>query len=119
MAAGIAYNAWRIALAERAWDLASLRVLGMTRAEVSGLLLAEVGALVLLALPVGCVAGWGLATILMGLMASENIDFPVVIEPSTYAWAAGGVLVAAAASALAVRRRIDRLDLVAVLKVRP
>lgn len=119
MAAGIAYNALRIALAERAWELASLRVLGMTRAEVSGLLLAEVGLLVLVALPLGCVAGWGLAAILMGLMASENIDFPVVIAPSTYAWAAGGVLIAAAASALAVRRRIDQLDLVAVLKVRP
>jgi putative ABC transport system permease protein len=52
-------------------------------------------------------------------MASESIDFPVVIAPATYAWAAGGVLSAAMASALAVRRRIDRLDLVAVLKVRP
>ncbi len=119
MAAGIAYNALRIALAERAWELASLRVLGMTRAEVSRLLLAEVGVLVLAALPLGCAAGWGLAWLLMGLMASESIDFPVVIAPATYAWAAGGVLSAAMASALAVRRRIDRLDLVAVLKVRP
>jgi putative ABC transport system permease protein len=118
MAVGITYNAARIALSERAWELASLRVLGMTRAEVSVLLLAELGAELLLALPIGAAAGWALATLLMKLMASDNIDFPVVIEPSTYAVAALTVLAAGAASALLVRRQVDRLDLVAVLKVR-
>lgn len=119
MAAGITYNAVRIALAERAWELASLRVMGMTRAEVSALLLAEVGVLVLAAVPAGCVLGWALAHFLISRMASDSIDFPVVILPATYAWAVIAVLAAAAGSALAVRRRIDRLDLVAVLKVRP
>lgn len=118
MAVGITYNAARIALSERAWELASLRVLGMTRAEVSVLLLAELGAELLLALPIGAVAGWALATLLMALMSSDNIDFPVVIEPSTYAVAALTVLAAGVASALLVRRQVDRLDLVAVLKVR-
>ena len=51
-------------------------------------------------------------------MSSDNIVFPVVIEPSTYAWAALIVLVAGLVSALLVRRRIDQLDLVAALKVR-
>jgi putative ABC transport system permease protein len=118
MAVGIIYNAARISLSERAWELASLRVLGMTRAEVSVLLLAELGAELLLALPIGLLTGWGLASLMMQLMSSDSIDFPVIIEPSTYASAALIVLAAGMVSALLVRRKIDRLDLVAVLKVR-
>jgi putative ABC transport system permease protein len=118
MAVGIIYNAARISLSERAWELASLRVLGMTRAEVSVLLLAELGAELLLALPVGALLGYALATLMMQLMSSDAIDFSVVINPSTYASAAFIVLAAGIASALLVRRQIDRLDLVSVLKVR-
>lgn len=118
MAVGIIYNAARISLSERAWELASLRVLGMTRAEVSVLLLAELGAELLIALPIGALVGYGLASAMMALMASDAIDFPVVIEPSTYASAGLIVLAAGVASALLVRRQIDRLDLVSVLKVR-
>ena len=73
---------------------------------------------IMLALPVGGLAGWGLATLMMQLMSSDSIDFPVVIEPSTYASAALIVLAAGVASALLVRRKIDQLDLVSVLKVR-
>ncbi len=118
MAVGIVYNAARISLSERAWELASLRVLGMTRAEVSVLLLGQLAAELLLALPLGAAAGWGLATVLMRLMSSDNIDFPVIIAPPTYAWAALIVLAAGLVSALLVRRKIDQLNLVAVLKVR-
>lgn len=118
MAVGIMYNTARIMLSERAWELASLRVLGMTRAEVSLLLLAELALLVAIALPVGALAGWGLAHLLMVLMASDAINFPVVIHPATYANALLILLGAALASALLVRRQVDRLDLVAVLKVR-
>jgi len=118
MAVGIVYNAARISLSEHAWELASLRVLGMTRAEVSILLLAPLTTELLLALPLGAVCGWALASWLMHLMSSDNIDFPVVIAPDTYAWAALIVLAAGLVSALLVRRQIDRLELVAVLKVR-
>jgi putative ABC transport system permease protein len=118
MAVGIVYNAARISLSERAWELASLRVLGMTRAEVSVLLLAPLTAELLLALPLGGVCGWALASWLMHLMSSDNIDFPVVIARGTYAWAALIVWAAGLVSALLVRRHIDRLELVAVLKVR-
>lgn len=118
MAVGIVYNAARISLSERAWELASLRVLGMTRAEVSVLLLSQLATELLLALPLGALAGWALASVLMQLMSSDNIDFPVIIAPATYAWAALIVLAAGLLSALLVRRKIDQLDLVAVLKVR-
>jgi putative ABC transport system permease protein len=82
------------------------------------LLLGQLGSELILALPIGAVTGWALASVLMHLMSSVNIDFPVIIAPPTYAWAALIVLAAGLLSALLVRRRIDRLDLVAVLKVR-
>ncbi len=118
IAVGVIYNNARIALAERAWELASLRVLGFTRAEVSGLLLGEMALSIAAALPLGCVLGWGLVHLIAGLLQSDQFLFPVVILPGTYAWAALCVVAAAVASALVVRRRIDRLDMVAVLKTR-
>jgi len=118
IAVGVVYNNARIALAERAWELASLRVLGFTRAEVSGLLLGELGIGLLIALPLGMLAGEGLVHLIAGLLKSDQFLFPVVIRARTHALAALAVLLAAAASALIVRRRIDRLDMVAALKTR-
>ena len=118
IAVGVVYNNARIALAERAWELASLRVLGMTRAEVSGLLLGELGLQVLLALPIGWLAGYGLSAFINELIRPETFRIPLIIAPRTYAFAALVVLAAGVASALIVRRHIDRLDLVAVLKTR-
>ena len=118
IAIGVVYNNARIALAERGWELASLRVLGFTRAEVSALLLGELGIGVAIALPLGMGLGYALVRGVNTLLASDQFFFPVVIEPRTYAWAALCVVAAAVVSALIVRRRIDRLDLVAVLKTR-
>lgn len=118
IAVGVVYNNARIALAERGWELASLRVLGFTRGEVSALLLGELALLIVLALPLGMVLGSALTHAVAGLLASDQFFFPVVIRARTYAWALLAVLAAGAASALVVRRRIDRLDLVAVLKTR-
>ena len=44
--------------------------------------------------------------------------FPFVISHSTYGLAAGVVLAASVGSALLVRRRLDDLDLIGVLKSR-
>ena len=118
IAVGVVYNNARIALAERTWELASLRVLGFTRAEVSGLLLGEMAIGIALALPLGMAMGYGVVHLVSKLVASDQFLFPVVIQPSTYAWSALVVLAAAAASALVVRRRIDKLDMVAALKTR-
>lgn len=118
MAVGITYNSARIALSERSWELASLRVLGMTRAEVAALLQVELACVLGLGVPLGCVFGWGLAHGLMRLMQSDQIAFPVVIDPTTYVVAALVVIAAGAASAVIVRRRIDALQLVQALKVR-
>jgi putative ABC transport system permease protein len=118
IAVGVVYNSARIALAERGWELASLRVLGFSRAEVSTLLLGELAIVIALALPLGMLAGYGLVHLIVELMRGDQFFFPVTIRPRTYAWAALAVLVAGLGSALVVRRRIDRLDLVAVLKTR-
>lgn len=118
IAVGVVYNNARIALSERAWELASLRVLGFTRAEVSAMLLGEMALILALALPSGMLLGRGLVGLVAELMKSDQLHFPVVIEPATYAWAALAVLAAGGASALVVRRHIDRLDLVAALKTR-
>ncbi|MFZ4650292.1 MAG: ABC transporter permease [Rubrivivax sp.] len=118
IAVGVVYNHARIALAERTWELASLRVLGFTRAEVSALLLGEGALTIALALPVGMLAGLALVHLVTGLLKTDQFHFPVVILPRTYAWAALCVLAAGLASALVVRRHIDRLDMVAALKTR-
>jgi putative ABC transport system permease protein len=118
IAVGVVYNNARIALAERNWELASLRVLGFTRAEVSGLLLGEMALSIGVALPLGMWMGWALVSVVADLIKSDQFFFPVVLQPRSYAWAALAVLISGVASALVVRRRIDKLDMVAALKTR-
>jgi putative ABC transport system permease protein len=118
IAVGVVYNNARIALAERTWELASLRVLGFTRTEVSGLLLGEMALGIAVALPLGMALGWSLVNLVVDLLKSDQFSFPVVIRPPTYAWAGLAVLASGVASALVVRRRIDKLDMVAALKTR-
>jgi putative ABC transport system permease protein len=118
IAVGVVYNQTRIALAERAWELASLRVLGFTQAEVSGLLLGEWLLEMLLALPLGWWAGYLLSDSIVRLIQTDEFFFAVRIRPATYAFASVCVVVAAIFSAWIVNRRIRHLDLVGVLKVR-
>jgi putative ABC transport system permease protein len=118
IAVGVVYNNARIALAERTWELASLRVLGFTRGEVSALLLGELAIVIAFALPVGMVLGQSMAQGLSEVLRTDQFFLPAAIRSRTYAWAAIAVVVAAAASGWVVRRRIDRLDRVAALKTR-
>ncbi len=115
---GVIYNSARIQLSERARELASLRVFGFTRAEVSSVLLTELAIIVALAQPVGWALGYGLASLVVEGIASDLFRLPLVVDPSTYAISSFVVIIAAAFSAFLVRRRIDNLDLVRVLKTR-
>jgi putative ABC transport system permease protein len=118
IAVGVVYNSARITLSERARELASLRVMGFTKAEVSTILLGEFAVLLLAAIPIGWTLGYYLAVAAMTSVDSELYRFPIVIHASTYAFAAIVVVVAGVATALLVRRRINHLDLVSVLKTR-
>ena len=116
IAFGVIYNNAQISLAESGRELASLRVLGFTRGEIAYILLGELGLLTLLAIPLGLGLGEWMCYDIARTMQSDLYRVPVVLEPQTYAFAAAVVLVSAVLSGLAVRRRLDRLDLVAVLK---
>jgi putative ABC transport system permease protein len=118
IAFGVIYNAARISLSERSRELASLRVLGFTRAEISSILLGELGVVVVIGVPAGLILGYGLAALLVQAFDTELFRIPLVVSARTFGFAAATTFVAAVLSGLAVRRRIDRLDLVAVLKTR-
>ncbi|NNK61723.1 MAG: FtsX-like permease family protein [Gemmatimonadetes bacterium] len=114
----IVYNQARVALSERGRELASLRVLGFTRREVARMLLGEQGVLVAAALAPGLALGWAFVLIVLLRFDTEVFRMPAVRDPGTYVAAVGLVLAAAVLSAFLVRRRLDRIDLVAVLKTR-
>jgi putative ABC transport system permease protein len=118
LAVAMVYNSARIALSERARELASLRVLGFTRGETAGMLLWEQVTLTAAGLAVGLVLGYQFCRILSALYQWELFRIPLVVSARTYAYSIAVILGAAVASALLVRRRINRLDLVAVLKTR-
>ncbi len=115
---GVVYNSARIQLSERARELASLRVFGFTRPEVSSVLMIELGIIVAFAQPLGWLIGYLLALAVVQGFANDMFRIPLVIDLATYAVASLVVLGAALASALIVRRRVDRLDLISVLKTR-
>ena len=116
---GVINNSARIALSERGRELASLRVLGFSRAGISYILLGEMAILVLIALPFGCLFGWGMAWLLVTTtFENEMFRLPLVIHPSSYGTAILVVLLATIVSAALVRKRLDKLDLIAVLKTR-
>ena len=115
---GVVYSSARISFSERGRDLATLRVIGLTRGEVSGILLGELAVLTLVAIPVGLLIGYGLCVLMAQAMSTEMYRIPFVIHPATYGLAAAVVLLASTISALIVRRKIDQLDIVSALKIR-
>jgi putative ABC transport system permease protein len=118
IAFGVVYNTARIALSERGRELASLRVIGFTRTEISFILLGELAVLTLLALPFGLGLGYAMARLTSYFLNTELYRIPLVIDPATYAFAVAVVMIAAVISGLVVRRKLDHLDLIAVLKTR-
>lgn len=115
---GIVYNAARIAYAERARDLASLRVIGFTRGEAAFVLLGELAVVTLLALPLGALAGYHLSFVMAAGFSSDLYQIPAILDPESYGTAVLAVTAAAVVSGWLVKRDIDRADLVSVLKTR-
>ncbi|MBT1062456.1 ABC transporter permease [Bowmanella sp. Y26] len=115
---GIVYNSARIAFAERARDLASLRVMGLTKSEAAFVLLGELGIITLLAIPLGCAFGYGLSALISAGFSNDLYQVPVTVVPTAYGNAAIAVLLAALGSGFLIKRDLDRLDLVGALKTR-
>jgi len=118
IAFGVVYNNARIAFAERSRELASLRVMGFTRGEISAILLGELAVIVVAAIPIGLLLGFGFAALASASLDTDLYRIPLVVEPRTYAFAVIVVLLSALLSGLVVRRKLDHLDLVSVLKSR-
>ncbi len=118
IAAGVVYNAARIALSEHAVELASLRILGFSRGEVGAMLLGQQAVIVMAAIPLGCILGYMLSAWLAHMLSSETLRLPVVVSARTVIASIIVVLIAAGSSAWLVWRRIRRLDLIEVLKTR-
>ncbi len=118
IAVGVVYNSARVALSERGRELATLRVIGFTRGEVSSILLGELAFLTCCAIPVGFAIGYGLCLFISTALETELYRIPLVVNPSTFSFAAIVISLAALFSGLMVRRGVDHLDMVAVLKSR-
>lgn len=116
IAFGVVYNTARISLSERSRELATLRVIGFTRGEISAILLGELAVLTLAAIPVGLALGYGFAAAATWAFNTDLYRIPLVVSQWTFAFATSIVIVASLLSGLIVRRRLDELDLVAVLK---
>jgi len=118
IAFGMVYNGSRIALSERGRELASLRVLGFRRREVAGMLLGEQAALTAASLPLGLLLGYLLCWLMAVRFQSDLFRIPLVVSTTTVVFAVTTIVLAATLSGLIVRRRVRRLDLIAVLKTR-
>ena len=119
IAIAVVYNNARVSLSMRSRDLATLRVLGFSRGEISAILLGEQAVQVILALPLGLILGTLGAQGMVALQADpEQFRMPFLISTRTYAFAMCVIMAAGALSALLVRRKLDQLDLIAVLKTR-
>lgn len=116
MAVGIVYNAARIALAERSWELASLRVLGFTYAEVFRLLMGGMVIELCIGIPLGFLMGYGLSYLSAYLMPTEFVRLPLFIKLNTYGISVMVILVTAVVTSMFIYNRIKQLNLIAVLK---
>jgi len=116
VAFGVVYNNARISLAERARELATLRVIGFSEREVGAVLITELSILALLALPIGLLLGTGFAKGIVSAVNTETVRLPVIFTLRNYAFATMIVVVASGISALIVLRRLKQLNLVSALK---
>lgn len=118
IACSIVYNSVRIAMSERAHELASLRVLGFTRGEVALILLGEQAMLTVASIPCGFVLGWWICALMARAMASELFRMPVILFRASYVNAAEVILVASVLSGVMIAHGVWRLNLLQALKTR-
>ena len=112
---GIVYSHARIMLSERAREFATLAALGFSAREVAYILVAELAALVLLALPLGCLLGRGLGWLIAQRLDTDLYRVPLVISPDTLIVAIATVLLAALVSVWMIGRKVRKLNVLSML----
>ena len=118
IALAVIYNGARIALSERGRELASLRVLGFSKQEVAILLFSEQGLITLVAIPVGWLLGYWMSWAMVSAFVTESYRIPFIVDSGTFAFSAAATVIAGMISSLIVGRRLNRYDLISVLKTR-
>jgi putative ABC transport system permease protein len=116
VAFGVVYNNARISLAERARELATLRVIGFSQREVGGILITELVILAMISVPFGLVLGTGFSKVILQAINTETVRLPLILTPANYSFAVLIVTIASAISALVVLRKLKQLNLVGALK---
>jgi len=118
IAVGVVFSSARISFFERQREIASLRVLGFTVAEVNAILLGELAVLTFLALPIGAFIGYELAAFMAHSLSSELFSVPVTVSNGTFGYAVSVILVSAVVSATVIARNVAKLDMITALKTR-
>jgi putative ABC transport system permease protein len=116
IAGGVVYSAVRASFSERSRELATLRVIGFTRAEAWRVLVGEVALQLGAALPLGALLGLGLALLSAHSFESDLFRIPVVVDRSTWLLAVGTTVLATLLASLAALRWIRRLALADALR---
>jgi putative ABC transport system permease protein len=114
----IVYNSSVISFGERKRELASLRVVGFTSREVSGLLLKENLLQTLAGVALGLPFGKFISEQYMKAVSTDLFTLPVVVYPLTYVLSAAGGIFFIMVAHLFAAKGVKRLDLVEVLKNR-
>ena len=118
IAFSIIYNITAVSLSERQRELASLRVLGLSIREVGVIVYSENILMGALGVVFGIPMGMGICAMLVAAYSNDMFRLPFYIAQRTYV---GSVLLTFSfvlLANLAVRRKIQHLDLVEVLKER-
>lgn len=118
IAFSIIYNITAVSLSERQRELASLRVLGFSASETGRVMYYENILLGLLGVIGGIPMGMGVCALLVRTYTNDMFQMPFHIEISSYATAILLTFSFVLFANLAVRRKIQTLDLVEVLKER-
>lgn len=112
----IIYNSSLMTFNERQRELASLRVLGYSQGEVSGLIRQESWLQALLGIALGLPAGKAVGAAYMASASTDLYSLPLIIYPRTYFFVAGLALVFVWLGQQLAIRKVGRLDMVEALK---
>lgn len=118
MAAALLYNAMSANVGERTGELGSLQAAGMAAPLLGRLVAGENMLLVLIGLPIGLLAGTGLADWFMSTYKTQGYVWRLDMQSTTPLIVAAAVLVAAVLAQIPVFRAIGRMDIAKVVRER-